>query len=80
MIDNLVSGSVIDKTRYKVRCGEHVWDLDLFHGDNRGLIMAEVELSSESESFQMPDWAGQEVSDDPRYYNANLISHPYCDW
>lgn len=80
MIADLVSGSVIDKTRYKVRCGDHVWDLDLFHGDNQGLIMAEVELASESEPFQMPGWAGQEVSDDPRYYNANLISHPYCDW
>ena len=80
MIDNLVTGSVIDKTRYKVRCGDHLWDLDLFHGDNQGLIMAEVELASESESFQMPDWAGEEVSDDPRYYNANLISHPFCDW
>lgn len=80
MMDNLVSGSVIDKTRYKVRCGDHLWDLDLFHGDNQGLIMAEVELASEEEAFQMPDWAGQEVSDDPRYYNANLITHPYCDW
>lgn len=80
MMDNLVSGSVIDKTRYKVRCGDHLWDLDLFHGDNQGLIMAEVELVSETEAFQMPDWAGEEVSDDSRYYNANLITHPYCDW
>jgi adenylate cyclase len=80
MMDNLVSGSVIDKTRYKVRSGDHLWDLDLFHGDNQGLIMAEVELASETEAFQMPDWAGEEVSDDPRYYNANLITHPYCDW
>jgi adenylate cyclase len=80
MIANLVSGSVIDKTRYKVRCGDHLWDLDVFHGDNQGLVMAEVELASESEAFLMPDWAGQEVSDDPRYYNANLITHPFCDW
>ncbi len=80
LIANLVTGSVIDKTRYKVRCGDHLWDLDVFHGDNQGLVMAEVELCSESEAFQMPDWAGQEVSDDPRYYNANLISQPYCDW
>ncbi len=54
MLANLTSGSVIDKVRYKVRCGDHVWDLDLFHGDNSGLIVAEVELDSEDESFEMP--------------------------
>jgi adenylate cyclase len=80
MIESLVTGSVIDKTRYKVRCGDHLWDLDLFHGDNTGLVMAEVELASESETFELPDWVGEEVSDDPRYFNANLINHPYCDW
>ncbi len=80
IIANLVSGSVIDKTRYKVRCGEHLWDLDLFHGDNEGLVVAEVELSSEDEAFTMPEWAGEEVSHDQRYYNANLIKHPYRDW
>jgi adenylate cyclase len=80
MIDALVTGNVIDKTRYKVRCGNHLWDLDLFHGDNEGLVMAEVELANEAEVFEMPDWAGEEVSDDPRYYNANLFKHPYRDW
>lgn len=80
ILANLTSGSVIDKTRYKVRCGDHLWDLDVFHGDNDGLVMAEVELSSESEAFAQPDWTGEEVSDDSRYFNASLISHPYCDW
>jgi adenylate cyclase len=80
MLDHLVTDAVIDKTRYKVRCGDHLWDLDLFHGDNSGLAVAEIELQSESESFQMPDWAGQEVSRDARYLNANLIRHPYRDW
>lgn len=80
IIANLVTGSVIDKTRYKVRCGDHLWDLDLFHGDNAGLVIAEIELESETESFHMPDWVGQEVSRDARYYNANLIKHPYRDW
>ena len=80
MLANLTSGSVIDKVRYKVRCGDHVWDLDLFHGDNSGLMVAEVELDSEDESFEMPQWAGEEVSGDVKYYNSSLVKHPYCDW
>ncbi|MBV2121972.1 MAG: CYTH domain-containing protein [Candidatus Thiodiazotropha sp. (ex Ctena orbiculata)] len=80
LLDHLVSGAVIDKVRYKVRCGEHIWDLDLFHGANQGLVMAEVELSQEDEAFVMPAWAGEEVSGDTRYYNANLVKHPFCDW
>ncbi|MCU7917412.1 MAG: CYTH domain-containing protein [Candidatus Thiodiazotropha sp. (ex Epidulcina cf. delphinae)] len=80
MLDNLVAGAAIDKVRYKVRCGDHLWDLDVFHGANRGLLVAEVELSSEEETFQMPDWAGEEVSTDTRYYNASLVNHPFCDW
>ena len=80
LLDNLVSGAVIDKVRYKVRCGDHVWDLDLFLGANKGLVMAEVELSHEDEPFEMPEWAGEEVSGDTRYYNASLVNHPFCDW
>ena len=80
MLENLVDGAVIDKVRYKVRCGAHVWDLDVFHGANQGLVVAEVELDSEDEAFEMPAWAGQEVSGDPKYYNASLVKHPYCDW
>lgn len=70
----------ISKTRYKVRCGEHIWDLDLFDGENSGLVMAEVELNDEQESFEMPEWAGEEVSGDPRYYNASLVKNPYTTW
>jgi adenylate cyclase len=70
----------IDKTRYKVRWGGHVWDLDLFAGENSGLIMAELELSSEDEPFELPPWVGEEVSGDPRYYNASLVKHPYSLW
>ncbi|MET0026262.1 MAG: CYTH domain-containing protein [Candidatus Thiodiazotropha sp.] len=80
MLDHLVSGAVIDKVRYKVRVAEHVWDLDLFLGANEGLIVAEVELSHEGEGFEMPDWVGEEVSGDIRYYNASLVTHPFCDW
>lgn len=80
MFHNLVSGGVIDKTRYRVRCGDHLWDLDLFHGENDGLVMAEIELESETEAFQLPGWVGQEVTGDARYYNANLIRAPYRTW
>jgi len=80
ILAELTAGAVIDKVRYKVRCGEHIWEVDLFRGDNAGLIVAEVELNAEDESFEMPEWAGEEVSGDPRYYNASLVKHPYCDW
>ncbi|MCW8908679.1 MAG: CYTH domain-containing protein [Sedimenticola sp.] len=70
----------ISKTRYKVKCGNHIWDLDLFDGENQGLVMAEVELSDEREPFEMPEWAGEEVSGDPRYYNASLVKNPYTAW
>lgn len=80
MLEQLAQQPFIHKTRYKVRCGEHVWDLDLFAGENRGLVMAEVELSREDEPFELPAWAGEEVSGDPRYYNACLAKHPYSRW
>jgi adenylate cyclase len=80
ILKNHITGALVEKVRYKVKCGDHVWDLDVFAGANHGLIMAEVELSSEEEGFQMPEWAGEEVSSDRRYYNASLASHPYCDW
>ena len=79
MLD-VLAGDVIHKTRFRVRCGEHVWDLDRFYGDNEGLVMAEVELSDEAETFVMPDWAGREVSDDARYFNSSLASTPYTLW
>jgi adenylate cyclase len=63
-----------------VRCADHIWDLDVFEGANAGLVVAEIELDDEAESFQMPDWAGKEVSDDARYYNINLIENPYSNW
>jgi adenylate cyclase len=80
MLRELSVSPPIDKTRYRVRCGEHVWDLDLFHGDNAGLIMAEVELEHADEAFEMPTWAGQEVSADLCYYNVNLAKNPYRRW
>jgi adenylate cyclase len=77
MLSSLAVSPPIDKVRYKVRHGDHLWDLDVFAGENAGLVMAEVELGSEDESFAVPDWAGREVSGDKRYYNVNLARHPY---
>ena len=70
----------IDKTRYMVPYGGHVFEVDEFHGKNEGLIMAEVELASESEDFSRPDWLGMEVTGDRRYYNSMLIASPYSSW
>lgn len=80
MVELRQGGSVIKKTRYQVTCGEHIWDLDVFHGDNSGLQMAEVELGSESEEFQMPEWAAKEVTGDQRYLNSSLVDNPYSSW
>ena len=80
MLHELAVFPPIDKVRYKVRVGNHVWELDVFAGENAGLIMAEVELAAEDESFEMPGWAGEEVTSDPRYYNVNLARNPYKHW
>jgi adenylate cyclase len=80
MLKELATGPVVDKTRYLVRVDDHVWELDVFHGDNDGLVMAEIELGSEDEAFRLPDWAGEEVSHDSRYYNVNLARNPYKHW
>jgi len=80
MLRELAIFPAIDKVRYSVRSGKHLWDLDLFAGENEGLVMAEVELASEDEEFEMPGWAGEEVSGDTRYYNVNLASNPYKSW
>ncbi len=80
MLDLRHAGVVIEKTRHKVRCGEHIWDLDIFYGENEGLRLAEVELKSETEEFQLPEWAGAEVTGDCRYANSRLAEEPYCNW
>ena len=70
----------IDKTRYLVKSGNHTFEVDEFYGDNEGLVIAEVELQSEDESFEKPDFIGKEVTGDRRYYNAHLTKTPYCVW
>ena len=71
---------VIDKTRYIIKAGKHNFEVDEFYGDNDGLIVAEVELNSEDEVFEKPDWLGKEVTGDAKYYNAMLVQKPYKTW
>lgn len=71
---------IIDKNRYLVRCGSHVFEVDEFFGENEGLLMAEVELQSEDEAFEKPGFLGREVTGDRRYYNSHLRKNPYCLW
>lgn len=76
----LCEKGVIEKMRYEVRAGKHVFEVDVFHGDNEGLIVAEIELSDEHETFETPNWLGFEVTNDARYYNASLSLNPYKSW
>jgi len=71
---------VIDKTRYLVKAGDHTFEVDEFYGDNQGLTVAEIELSSEQEAFEKPGWLGEEVTGDLKYYNVMLIRTPYKKW
>ena len=76
----LCEPGIIDKTRWLVTSGRHTFEVDEFHGDNDGLVIAEVELGSEDEAFQKPAFIGQEVTGDRRYYNSHLRRNPYCLW
>jgi adenylate cyclase len=80
MLDCLCERPLIEKTRHRRRIGEKVWEIDVFHGENDGLIVAEIELCHESETFEYPAWLGKEVSDDPRYFNSNLSRNPFKNW
>lgn len=71
---------VIDKTRYQVKAGPHTYEVDEFYGENQGLIVAEVELTTENEDFEKPEWLGEEVTGDVRYYNSMLMKHPFTKW
>ncbi len=80
MLDQLCQRPIIEKTRYRIPRGDIAWEIDEFEGDNRGLIVAEIELKDEHQSFTMPDWIGEEVTNDPRYFNANLVAKPFTTW
>jgi len=76
----LCEPGAIDKTRYEIPIGNHIFEVDEFYGDNAGLIIAEVELGSEDESYLTPEWLGKEVTGERRYYNSCLTKHPFKDW
>ncbi|HFQ61048.1 MAG TPA: CYTH domain-containing protein [Epsilonproteobacteria bacterium] len=80
MLDALCQSSLIEKTRYLVEHGGHTWEVDIFEGSNKGLVVAEVELESEEEAFTLPSWVTKEVTYDIRYFNSNLVENPYTNW
>ena len=80
MLDELCEKPIIEKTRHKVEFGGFTWEIDEFYGENEGLILAEIELPTADTDFALPPWIGEEVTEDARYFNANLVSNPYKNW
>ena len=80
MLDTLCENPLISKTRYHLKNENHLWEIDVFEGDNKGLVVAEIELSDKEDVFSKPEWLGEEVSGDARYYNTCLVKHPFKDW
>jgi adenylate cyclase len=80
MLESLCTTSLIDKTRYILVHKGHTWEVDVFEGLNKGLILAEIELSSEDEAFELPEWVREEVTHDVRCFNSQLIENPYLRW
>ena len=80
LIFHFCKTTLIEKTRHYIEHKGHTWEVDEFHGKNNGLIVAEIELESEDEKFEIPDWVGEEVTQDDRYYNMNLSIHPFTSW
>ncbi|MDZ8028352.1 MAG: CYTH domain-containing protein [Nostoc sp. SerVER01] len=80
MLETLCQRPFIEKIRYKIESGGLIWEIDEFDGVNKGLILAEVELSDENQQLELPDWIGEEVSHDSRYFNSNLVKHPFSQW
>ena len=76
----LCEPGIIDKTRFLVKCGDYCFEIDEFYGDNKGLTMAEIELPDEHAAFERPDWLGEEVTGDSRFYNAMLTKKPFTKW
>jgi len=80
MLDHLCQQPLIEKVRYRIHLDGLCWEVDEFSGANQGLIMAEVELESPDQSVNLPDWIGEEVTGDPRYYNAAMVANPFTNW
>jgi len=76
----LCEPGIIEKIRYEIKAGKHIYEVDEFFGENQGLTIAEIELNDENESFIQPDWLGEEVTGDLRYYNSNLLKKPFKKW
>ena len=77
---SLCDSGIIEKTRFLIPAGNYTWEVDEFHGENEGLVMAEIELKSESDTFSVPDWLGKEVTGDLRYYNSYIAKNPFTRW
>lgn len=77
---HLCLAPLIVKQRFTLNFKGHLWEIDEFEGANKGLVVAEIELQSETEEFECPDWLGEEVTQDPKYFNSQLIHFPYCKW
>ena len=71
---------MIEKKRYQIEFGGHKWEIDEFQAENKGLVLAEVEIENENEEVNLPGWIGKEVTGDVKYYNVNLVKHPYSKW
>lgn len=80
MLTQLCQTPIIEKIRHKIHYQGFIWEVDEFLGENTGLIFAEIELTAPDQIFSKPPWVGAEVTHDPRYYNANLVTHPFCSW
>ena len=77
---DLCEEGILEKTRHEIQSGNHIYEVDEFHGENKGLIVAEIELSNENEAFEKPDWLGKEVTGDVKYYNSQLSKKPFKNW
>jgi adenylate cyclase len=80
MLDEVCLRPLIEKVRYRVQTGGRLWEVDEFLGANAGLLVAEVELAGEDEALELPEWVGEEVSADARYFNVNLVAAPFSEW
>jgi adenylate cyclase len=80
MLDKLCEKPIIEKIRHPIRYKGNIWEVDEFFGENQGLIVAELELTHEDQSFEKPEWIGQEVTQDSKYFNSNLVHHPFSKW
>ena len=80
LISNFCRDTIIEKTRHYLRFKDHIWEIDEFHKKNQGLVVAEIELNSENENFELPSWVEKEVTSEKKYYNMNLATNPYKNW